>query len=48
MREWRYSSTFLFFTPALEGGELSASRPLELDVITRWIGGWKHLLNALV
>jgi hypothetical protein len=42
--EWKYSSTHSL-TSALDGGELSASRPgrfvlMERAPITRWIGGW--------
>jgi hypothetical protein len=42
--EWRYNSTH-FLTSALDGGELSASRPGrftpgERASDTHWIGGW--------
>jgi hypothetical protein len=53
--EWRYSST-LSLTPALDGGEWSASRPgrfssRERAPGTHWIGGWvgpRAVLNAVV
>jgi hypothetical protein len=44
LEEWRYISTHSL-TPALDGGEWSASRPgrftpRERVLGTRWIGGW--------
>jgi hypothetical protein len=53
--EWRYSSTHSL-TSALDGGELSASRPgrftrRERDPGTHWIVGWvgpRAVLGAVV
>jgi hypothetical protein len=53
--EWRYSSTHCL-TPALDGGERSASRPgrfipRKRAPCTHWVGGWvglRAVLDAMV